>query len=182
MKNIRYTLLLACGFLALGVVFFPKNSSPPPASNATAAAAPRPTSRPRKSPRPSPVLTEAAARELAPLPQPVSPPPNLERPETREWITAQCYELNRLSQIGDLSSVQKIAAELRNPFTEIREAALTAAIGTGNRAAVPYLQQLAAEMSDSGQQQALYEAIDQLRLPTPTEKLDEDAQGRRPRR
>ncbi len=174
MRRFHFTLFLGLAFLASAIVFFPKEATPPPQIQA-AVTRPRLALNPRKKPRPPHLIPEAVAANLPPLPA-ASPPPHApESLEKQEWITSQIHELKRLAGNADLGSVQKIVAELRSPVPEIREAALTATIDSGSRAAVPYLHQLAAEMNDIVQQRSIHEAIHLLSLPTMVETLDFDA-------
>ena len=94
------------------------------------------------------------------------------REEQREaQVAARIDQLHDLSRKTDPASLEILLSEVRNPDQEIRQAALDAISQSGNRSAIPGLEEAAAQTEDSGEKQAIAEVIDFLNLPTLTEIL-----------
>jgi hypothetical protein len=74
--------------------------------------------------------------------------------------------------IGDLSAGEKLDilfTALKNPEAKIRAAALEAVVEVDDRAAIPRLQELAAQTEDPDEKQQLLDAADHLALPSLSE-------------
>jgi hypothetical protein len=87
------------------------------------------------------------------------------------YVEARTTELQDLARKSDAASLATLLAEVRNPDPEIREAALDALSQSGNRSAIPALQQAAAQTADPGEKKAIQDVIEFLKLPTLTETL-----------
>jgi HEAT repeats len=87
------------------------------------------------------------------------------------YVEARTAELRDLARKSDAASLGTLLSEVRNPDQEIRQAALDALSQSGNRNAIPGLQQAAAQTENPGEKQAIQEVIEFLKLPTLTETL-----------
>ncbi|HMJ24877.1 MAG TPA: HEAT repeat domain-containing protein [Pyrinomonadaceae bacterium] len=87
----------------------------------------------------------------------------------------EAYVAEKVAQLGDLAmendsaSLDTILAELTNRDSEIRKAALEAAIQFGSRDAIPKLADVALQTDDAQEKAAIAEAIEFLKLPSPSE-------------
>lgn len=88
-------------------------------------------------------------------------------------VAARVAQLHDLSRKTDPASLETLLSEVRNPDPEIRQAALEAISQSGNRSAIPGLQEAVAQTENAAEQQAIEEVIDFLKLPTLTEILRE---------
>ena len=88
-------------------------------------------------------------------------------------VAARIAELQDLSNKKDAASLETLLSEVRNTDPEIRQAALDAISQSGNRSAIPGLQEAAARTEDVGEKQAIGEVIEFLKLPTLTEIMRE---------
>jgi HEAT repeat protein len=94
-------------------------------------------------------------------------------------VEARTDELRDLARKTDPASLETLLTELRNTDPEIRQAALDALSQSGNRDAIPRLQQVAAQTENPRERQDVEEVIEFLKLPTLTELLKQNAaQGR----
>ncbi len=87
------------------------------------------------------------------------------------YVEGRVAELQDLSRKTDSASLETLLSEIKNPDQEIRQAALDAITQSGNRNAIPGLQEAAAQTEDAAGKQAFEEAIEFLKLPTLTELL-----------
>ena len=86
-------------------------------------------------------------------------------------VAARIAQLWDLSAKTDRASLETLLSEVRNPDEEIRQAALDAISQSGNRTAIPGLREVAAQMQDSPDKQAIEDVIEFISLPTLTEIL-----------
>lgn len=92
--------------------------------------------------------------------------------EQREAVVAaRVAQLHDLSRKTDPASLETLLSEVRNPDPEIRQGALDAISQSGNRSAIPGLQEAAAQTENAAEQQTIEEVIEFLKLPTLTEIL-----------
>ena len=110
------------------------------------------------------------------LPESVLSPHPPGSPEDGSWIIARIAAIHDLEWFDDTQSLLQILAELRNPVSQIREAALEATRNFGSRDAIPHLAARAAETGDLLEQKALIDLIEYLKLPTVIEQLAEEAE------
>ena len=87
------------------------------------------------------------------------------------YVEARIAELQDLSRKTDAASLETLLSEIKNQDQEIRQAALDAITQSGNRSAIPGLQEAAAQTEDAAGKQAIDEVIEFLKLPTLTELL-----------
>jgi hypothetical protein len=87
------------------------------------------------------------------------------------YVEARTAELQDLARKSDPASLATLLSEVRNPDLEIREAALDALSQSGNRGAIPGLEQAAAQTENSKEKRAIQDVIEFLKLPTLTETL-----------
>ncbi len=87
------------------------------------------------------------------------------------YVEARTAELRDLGRKSDAASLATLLSEVRNRDPEIREAALEALSQSGNRSAIPGLQQAAAQTENPEEKKAIQEVIEFLKLPTLTETL-----------
>jgi hypothetical protein len=113
--------------------------------------------------------TNAHLKEAASHHEEVNPGALDEQREAQ--VAARISELRDLSSKRDIASLETLLSEVRNPAQEIRQAALDSISQSGNRNAIPGLQEAAAQTEDAGEKQAIEEVIDFLKLPTLTEIL-----------
>lgn len=91
------------------------------------------------------------------------------------YVEARTAELMALTGKSDDASLQTLLSEVRNSDREVRQAALDALSQSGNRSAIPGLQQAAAQTAHPDDKQAILEVIEFLKLPTLTELLRQNA-------
>jgi hypothetical protein len=100
--------------------------------------------------------------------------PRAAQEEQREaQVATRVAQLHDLSRKTDPASLATLLSEVRNPDQDIRQAALDAISQSGNRNAIPALQEAAAQTENPAEQQAIEEVIEFLKLPTLTEILRE---------
>jgi len=87
------------------------------------------------------------------------------------FVEARTAELQDLSRKTDPAALEVLLSEVKNPDPEIRQAALDAISQSGNRNAIPGLQETAAQTEDATEKQTIMELIEFLKLPTLTEIL-----------
>ena len=108
---------------------------------------------------------------LSNLPQPVASPHPPGSPQHQQWLATRIAELDDLAWFDNAQSLHRILAELRNPLPEIQAAALSATRAFGSRDAIPFLEALAADPSQTLDRQSITDAIAFLNLPTMLEQL-----------
>ena len=84
-------------------------------------------------------------------------------------VAARIAELEDLSTKTDRTSLQALLSEVKNPDQEIREAALDAISRSRNRAAIPGLEEAAAQTEDKREKEAIMDVIEFINLPTLTD-------------
>ncbi|MCW5551829.1 MAG: HEAT repeat domain-containing protein [Verrucomicrobiae bacterium] len=89
-----------------------------------------------------------------------------------EMVERRVAALEDLAMEDDPASLNVILTELHNGNKTIRKAALEATIQFADRAAIPYLEDLADRTEDPLEQVELLEAIEFLSLPSLTEVLE----------
>jgi hypothetical protein len=114
--------------------------------------------------------------KLPEIPAPILSPHLVGTAENQKWIDERKEQLSDLSWFDDSDSLSKILAELQNPLSEIRAAALSAVRDFGSRDAVPYLQEIAAKTTDSTELKSLEKMIEHLNLPTVIEHIEGNAE------
>lgn len=117
----------------------------------------------------SPPATNTLAKENASQDETLA---RAAREEQRQaQVEARVTQLHDLSRKSDPASLETLLSEVRNPDPEIRQAALDAISQSGNRSAIPGLQEVAAQTENAAEQQTIEEVIEFLKLPTLTEIL-----------
>jgi hypothetical protein len=91
-------------------------------------------------------------------------------------VAARIAELRDLSSKTDPASWATLLSEIKNPDPEIRHATLDIVSQSGNRGAIPALEEAAAQTEDDAEKQIIKDAIEYLKLPTLTEVLSQTAQ------
>ncbi len=132
------------------------------------------------------ITGSASSRKMVPpprLPTPASrqlyagaQPPDASRPasalspeEIEDAINQRILELSDLALKGDSASLNIVLSELTNSSPEIRAAALDGLMQSGNRDAIPGLQEAADRSTDPREKAKLAEAIEFLTLPSLSE-------------
>ena len=92
------------------------------------------------------------------------------------YVEARIAALQELSRKTDAASLETLLSEVRNADQEIRQAALDALSQSGNRGAIPGLQEAAVQTDDTSVKQAIEEVIEFLKLPTLTEHLRQQSE------
>jgi hypothetical protein len=128
----------------------------------------------------TPATGEAVASETAPG----SPEPTMAAPATGQFSPAltnetvdpverRIAELYAMGMRNDVEARESVLVALENPERAIREAALDAAIQSGDRSIVPRLQEMADRTEDPQEKAAILEAINFINLPSLNEYLAE---------
>jgi hypothetical protein len=171
-------LVLLAGLAGVTGIVLLKHPSPPPAPAAQAVQPVAPPAAPVSQP-------EALAAPVTPAPAPAVPalvavPPVVANPvpvvaavDTNAMheaaVQASIDKLQELQGNDDPASLKAILTELVNPDKQVRAAAIEATVQFGDRSAIPVLKDLAATTTDSGEKQALLDAVAFMSLPTMTE-------------
>lgn len=129
-------------------------------------------------PAPDPVAQDVVEAVVEPslleeLPEPLLPPPSLGPDEVNEWVQEREFALDGLSSSDDPATLRELVSELRNPRRVLRETALESLEFRRDRAALPYLRELAANAPDAIDEDGVEDLIEFLELPTMTEVLEQ---------
>ncbi len=168
-------LVLLAGLAGItGIVLLKHPAAPPPAP----ATQEVPPAAPPIKPEVVAALVMPAPAPAVPVPAAVppvatNPAPVVDAVDTNALheaaVQAKIDKLQELQANDDPASLKAILTELVNPDKEVRAAAVEATIQFGDRSAIPVLKDLAATTTDSGEKQALLDAVEFMSLPTMTE-------------
>lgn len=151
-------------------------AKPPPGTESLAIDLPqalREGSGPTQIPEKPPALPPAGPRATTSAPSGGDADP-AEQDDAQEALLAARLEQWRLLVVRtDDASLETLVSELMNPDREVRAAVLDLITQSGNRAAIPKLEALAARLEDPAAQREVLDAVDFLKLPTLTELLNQ---------
>jgi len=99
----------------------------------------------------------------------VAVPAVIQETNQADYVRERVAELMALAMNDDADSLHTIRSELSNPDRQIREGAIAAIVQFGDRSAVPYLRERAAQVEDPVEKADLIAADDHLELPPLTE-------------
>ena len=110
-------------------------------------------------------------------PQPAPGENASETPEARpETATAdRCRELMILAMNNDPESLRTILSELANRESQVRQAAVEAAVQFQSREAIPRLEEAAVQAVDARERATIEAAIEYLKMPTLSAALTDQA-------